>query len=383
MARSKKKNTPAKKADVIEDIVEAEIVETEENVDEIASEIENGVEVEEAVDDEIEQDDDVAMLEDDEVVENDVVAPTQETVVVKKNGFFSTVAGGALAAVLGFGAGQYLVPEGWPFPNLEPVNPTLQQQSDKIAELESIVATRVGQDDVSALRTDLTATVNTVVSDVDQKIASLTDQISKIGTSQSGEVTSSELQAQVAALQAELGAIASDAKAREDAAAAAELIAATRVSMAGVETALDTGANFSEHLDSLANLGVAVPPVLQELSTGVTPISELQNTFPSAARSALAAARDGAGVSAGGIGDFIKSQLGARSVRPKEGSDPDAVLSRAEAAINEQRLNDALAEIDALPDIAKSAMSDWTALAGKRQRAKTAFDALNTSLNSQ
>ena len=34
---------------------------------------------------------------------------------------------------------------------------------------------------------------------------------------------------------------------------------------------------------------------------------------------------------------------------PREGSDPDAILSRVEALINEDRLEDALKQINSLP----------------------------------
>jgi len=68
--------------------------------------------------------------------------------------------------------------------------------------------------------------------------------------------------------------------------------------------------------------------------------------------------------------------LGARSVAPREGDDPDAVLSRAEAAVRSGDLDTALTEIAALPDVAQSAIADWQANAETRLEAKSAADDL-------
>ncbi|MGB0440740.1 MAG: molybdopterin-binding protein, partial [Paracoccaceae bacterium] len=46
------------------------------------------------------------------------------------------------------------------------------------------------------------------------------------------------------------------------------------------------------------------------------------------------------------LGAFLKTQLGARSLEPREGDDPDAVLSRMEAAAREGRFGDVEAEAD-------------------------------------
>ena len=67
---------------------------------------------------------------------------------------------------------------------------------------------------------------------------------------------------------------------------------------------------------------------------------------------------------------------------PKDGADPDAVLSRAEAALKEGRLNDALAEIETLPPEASAAMDGWVARARARRAAQDAAESLAQSLNS-
>jgi hypothetical protein len=105
-------------------------------------------------------------------------------------------------------------------------------------------------------------------------------------------------------------------------------------------------------------------------------MASLSADFPDAARSALAATRAQDATSGGvDLGAFLTRQLGVRSVTPRDGDDPDAVLSRAEAALKSGDLTGALAELEALPDVAKSEMSGWLDQAQTRQ---TALDAANT-----
>ena len=76
------------------------------------------------------------------------------------------------------------------------------------------------------------------------------------------------------------------------------------------------------------------------------------------------------------VSSFLRTQTGLRSLTPRDGNDPDAVLSRAEAALTQGRLADALAELDALPDAALPALKDWTATATLRLSAESAVAAL-------
>ena len=120
---------------------------------------------------------------------------------------------------------------------------------------------------------------------------------------------------------------------------------------------------------------VEVPAALSDVAAdGVAQLSTLQAEIPDAARAALAAAR--ATETDGGLGGFLKRQLGARSVAPREGDDPHAVLSRLEAAVREGRLDAALAEAEALPSEAQAAMQDWIDAAQARVDAQSATEAL-------
>jgi hypothetical protein len=69
-------------------------------------------------------------------------------------------------------------------------------------------------------------------------------------------------------------------------------------------------------------------------------------------------------------------------VAPREGSDPDAVLSRAQAAVRAGDLGAALTEMESLPEAARTAMQDWLDAASARKAAQDAADELADSLNS-
>jgi hypothetical protein len=130
----------------------------------------------------------------------------------------------------------------------------------------------------------------------------------------------------------------------------------------------------------LESNGVVVPEAIASLADqGVPTQTSLNETFPEAARAALSVARSVDTEGAEGIGrvtTFFANQLGARSVAPKEGDDPDAVLSRAEAAVRSGDLSIALSELSGLPDVAQEALADWQARAETRLAATSAADEL-------
>ena len=81
--------------------------------------------------------------------------------------------------------------------------------------------------------------------------------------------------------------------------------------------------------------------------------------------------------------NFLKAQTGARSVAPREGDDPDAVLSRANASVEAGDIAAALDEIQALPENARQvpAMAEWLAGAQAYNDAQAALSDLTTSTN--
>ena len=73
--------------------------------------------------------------------------------------------------------------------------------------------------------------------------------------------------------------------------------------------------------------------------------------------------------------------MGVRSLAPREGDDPDAILSRAQAAVTAGEIEGALAEIVMLPPDGQSAMTDWVTAARARLDALAAASGLAETLN--
>lgn len=183
------------------------------------------------------------------------------------------------------------------------------------------------------------------------------------------------LQSAVEEQRSEIETILEDARQSETAAERSARMADARTAAARIIAALDNGDPFAEELSTLQQVeGADVPDILSETAAdGVATLGALQASFPPAARDGLAAARAQQAASGeGGLAAFLERQLGARSVTPQEGDDPDAVLSRAEAAVQQGRLGDALSEMETLPEDARSAMADWISQAETRNAATRA-----------
>ena len=208
--------------------------------------------------------------------------------------------------------------------------------------------------------------------------AELEDQKAQISDLAALESTLAEQKALIA----DLAARAENAEVRA-ASEASQILA--RAALTRVVTAVDSGQSFAPALTDLeAVTPVEVPTALREAAeNGVPSMAALQDSFPDAARAGLAAARSEVPESeVVGITGFLKRQLNARSVTPREGSDPDAVLSRAQAAVRAGDLGTALGEMDALPEAARTAMNDWLEAASARKAAQDAAQELADSLNS-
>ena len=165
---------------------------------------------------------------------------------------------------------------------------------------------------------------------------------------------------------ADLAAAAEDAARRARAATAAAAIGA----------AIETGAPRTAALAQLQEAGVEPPAALavEEVPT----LDQLATEYPPAARAAVRAALAADAVEGKGsvIGNFLRAQTGARSVAPRDGSDADAVLSRAGAAVQRGDIDEALDELAALPDAARPAMETWIARALAHADAQAALSTL-------
>ena len=182
------------------------------------------------------------------------------------------------------------------------------------------------------------------------------------------------------ALDASKAAIA-DAKAAEEEARAKAQRAAQAQALVDIQAALEDGSPYAGVLPLLD--GIDIPDTLAAAANeGVTTLPELHDAYTVAARQALSVSRSEAATdsTAARASTWLQNQLGVRSLAPSEGDDPDAVLSRAEAALAEARLEDAIAELSALPEGGQQVLSEWMATASARAEALAAANELAASL---
>jgi hypothetical protein len=202
-----------------------------------------------------------------------------------------------------------------------------------------------------------------------------------------------QLQEREAAAQAEVEAAAAraaelQAQAEEQARIATEQAEAraraseVREALASLGAAIERGTPFAAPLDVLSE-GVDVPAALSDAAaSGVASLPDLRAQFPDLARAALDASiretvQDDLTERAVA---FLKAQTGFRSLAPREGDDPDAVLSRAEAALRDGDLAGAISELNQLPPAGQDIMSDWVSRAEQRRSVTEAADTLAESL---
>jgi hypothetical protein len=202
-------------------------------------------------------------------------------------------------------------------------------------------------------------------------IAQLTSEIDTLRSGLAAQKTTAE------ALVAEAETI------RADAAAKAQTVL-LKASLTKVEAAIQNGSPFAEPLALLAEAGVTIPETLSgSAETGVPTMAALAESFADPARAALEAGLRGnmGSTWTDRVGSFLRAQTGARSLTPQEGGDPDAILSRAGAAVAAGDLQAALTEIATLPEAAQAALSAWVDQAKLHLDAQTATVALATALS--
>lgn len=321
----------------------------------------------------------------------ELTPPAAPPVARRRSTFLPLLAGGVLAAAMGYGAAQV-----WPL-----VQGDSRGLQTDVAELKVELARLSEAPDVSKALADRIAALESAsapdlapllarVDGLEQALAQL-----KARPSPADPAALAGLQAQIdllkqggvpaaaiADVQAAFDAQLAEAESRlAEVKAAAEAIATTsaqRATVLQLRAALDSGTPYSGALAGLA--GLSIPPVLAEHdAAGLPTLQSLRADFPEAARAALdAALRANMGESwAERVSNFLMNQTGARSLTPREGNDPDAILSRAEAALTAGDLAAALTEIAALPPEAQTAMEAWIAAAKLRQDAVQAVQSLS------
>ena len=296
--------------------------------------------------------------------------------------------GGALAAAAGYGVAQY-VPNGWPMASVvtlqtqvavlsdqvQTLQADLQKADARLASLETAPAPQSDAGQIAALELRLAALeskpmpAGTDSAALDQLRAEVA-AIKTNGAAVMSAQVQADLDAKVQATEAKLTAIEQSAQAQ----AAATL---TRAALGQIAAALDSGAPYPSAIAALAGADIAV--VLTDNATaGLPSLQALQASFPDSARTALEAAlRANMGESwSERVGNFLRTQVGVRSLTPRDGPDPDAILSRAEAALTAGDVAQALAEIATLPTPAQDALSAWRVQAQLRLDAQAALAAL-------
>jgi hypothetical protein len=314
---------------------------------------------------------------------------TTEQVVVRQGGFWSMLLGGCAAAALGVGAAPYILPSGWFAPGESGIEARVEQgfaaQEERLNDLTARIEGISQPPDLSGEIEGLGATLTALK----EQLSSLEARLSAVENRPQPEAGDSvpaaeieDLRAMLETQRAALDALTTEAQAAEAAARDSAVAVLRRAALSRILTALDSGSDFTGALNDLREAGVDVPEALAaEAERGVPTQAVLADSFPDAARAALALARAETGAETLGMSGFLKNQLGLRSLSPREGDDPDAVLSRAEAALRDGRLGDALAEIETLPDAARAALADWVDLAMRRKAALAAAEELAGTLN--
>jgi hypothetical protein len=247
----------------------------------------------------------------------------------------------------------------------------LSSVNDAIAALEARVArleSRGPEGSAESPSADLVATVEALRAEITQM-------------RETGADATAGLEALTAQTEARLAEAEAQAAALRDEAEATARRAVTAAALGRVQAAIESGAPFAGALADMPS--DAVPPALASLAEiGVPSRATLQDAFPPAARAALEAslrADMGEGWS-DRLTTFLQSTTGARSLTPRDGADPDAVLSRAEAAVRSGDLARALAELQGLPPEGQAAMAIWLEMAQKRLDAVTAVAALSAAV---
>lgn len=337
-----------------------------------------------------------------------------ERIVEKRGGFGAALLGGAVAAVLGFVVGQggllnSVLPaslQGAAAVDMTGFEAEQSALKSQIAALQAQLG-EIKLPDIAPLDQRLTTVEDAVTSlsavqsaaqpadpEAAAKLAALTQRLDQIEARPITEAASPEvvaafeneltkLQENLAAQRAEVEVMLAEAREMELSSVEAARIAAAQTALAKIRGSLDAGGAYLSAVSELQAQQVEVPAaLLSTAETGVVTLDGLREAFTPAAREALALARDETKGS-GGLMDYVNRHLAARSTSPQQGDGADAVLSRAEAAINSGDLDTALVELGGLSDAAQVALADWEAFARARLAALAAVDQLAQSLNAK
>ena len=319
----------------------------------------------------------------------------------------SMIVGGVLSAVLGAAAALAILPNGWRTPDTSALDqrisalesqrlePPAADMTSALAPLESRLSALEDAGfgarldvlegavapDLTSLRARLAALESSAPGDqaLIGTLAPLSARMDRIEADIATQAQAA-VGAALAEARSEIDAQAAALSSRETSVAAAQEMIAARAALADLTAAAESGAAQAGALATLAAV-TDVPAPLAAFGDGLVTLSELQGSFARAARAALAA---DAPPPEAGVSDrlltFLRSQTGARSLAPRDGTDTDAVLSRAEASLRQGDLAATLAELGLLTGGPAEAMANWQAAARTRVEALAALDAVQTRM---
>jgi hypothetical protein len=347
-------------------------------------------------------------------LETEAAAPPETRTIVERRGpgFVPLVLGGVIAAGIGYGA-AYLGLLPVPQSGGDTIGTTVERQQASITGLEAQISEMANATPPTAEAVDLSPVTNEVAalsSRLDEVAGTITGLTTRVDDLEArplftgeGNTDSAAMAAAVATLQSQLGdsqtanaAMAAEVEElvtqAQDSIAAAEARAQQSVAAATAQAGLSqlriaiaAGDPFAGVLSDLAEAtGIAVPEGLTAAAeTGVPTLDRIEAAYAVSARAALPIAlRETAGDgTANRLGAFFMGQVGGRSLEPREGDDPDAILSRVGAAVEAGDLDTALTELGALPEPAQAVMADWVALVQSRTAATDALAELATALD--
>lgn len=338
-------------------------------------------------------------------------APAQKA-TVRKTGFWPVVLGGVVAAGLGSAATIWALPHlpaGW-LPPQPAAQPAEAPQVDVAAiRAEAVSAAEAATaEQIDALRAELAAAqddtpdsppgasaeeLEALRQQVEQQAAQIReltarpqidpDLAARVQTlADQADTLEQQLQTAAQAAQAQINAAQAEAQELQQAAAETARRAEAVAAVAALQAALDRGITPDQARQTLEGAGIEPP---EALTRPVPSLDSLRADFPEAARAALRAAlrQDSAAGNGSLFANFLRAQTGARSVEAREGNDPDAILSRADEAVEAGRIGDAVTEIEALPEEARAApaMADWLAGATTYRDAQAALSDLSAPSN--
>ena len=148
-----------------------------------------------------------------------------------------------------------------------------------------------------------------------------------------------------------------------------------------VRAAVEIGTPYSRIISDSGLSEDDLPTVvIEHAATGIVSASYLRDSFAGYARAALAAPHgqavtEGNG-NGGGLVGFLRSLFQVRPLSPRDGESLGAILSRAEAAVREDNIEDTLRILGTLPEASRAAMSEWIQAAESRIAVLNALDSL-------